>query len=311
MAIDHHLEQPQPHQSAEASTFKSAEQGANHAFQSEVQKSQASGQKPAHDQVASLGLPNVNFFDSSKNTFDLPKGSADLPLKGHDLSSGKIDAVPGAEGPRIGDDLKGRIVKAIGTNEGDLTHITKNDAGHGISVGIRQWNQKRGELPDLLKSMHDKNPEKFDSTFGSYAKNLQNEKYVRHTDMAHNPDLMKRMGKALADPEFQQLQIDKARDFAQKSIDTAQKFGLKTEQGAALVADITNQLGQGGFNRAAHRAGLHQGADVSNEQAALQRLEHTSHRPNSRDRFNNIAGTFNLSDPIKHRILDDRTVHVA
>ncbi|MBU6451768.1 MAG: hypothetical protein KGS72_08330, partial [Cyanobacteria bacterium REEB67] len=110
---------------------------------------------------------------------------------------------------------------------------------------------------------------------------------------------------------FQQVQIDKARDFAQKSIDTAQKFGLKTEQGAALVADITNQLGQGGFNRAAHRAGLHQGGDVSNEQASLQRLEHTSHRPNSHDRFNNIAGTFNLTDPIKRRILDDHSTHVA
>ncbi|MBU6455188.1 MAG: hypothetical protein KGS72_25685, partial [Cyanobacteria bacterium REEB67] len=199
MAIDHHFESPQPNQAAENTTFKGAEQGANHAFQSEVQKSAVGDQKPAQIQVASLGLPNVSFFDSSKNSFDLPKGAADLPSKGHDPASAKIDNVPGAEGPRIGDDLKGRIVKAIGTNEGDLTHITRNDAGHGISVGIRQWNQKRGELPDLLKSMHDKNPEKFDSTFGPYAKNLQHESYVRRANMAHNPDLMKRMGKALAD----------------------------------------------------------------------------------------------------------------
>ena len=305
MSINHQLDATPSQPPPEHNSFKAAETHANSAFQSEMQsagKSGAADNKNADNtnRASDLGLPKVHLVGSEEvNHFDKPV----QPKAG----AGAVDAST----PRIGDDLNGRIVKAIGANEGDLTHITKNDAGHGISVGIRQWNQKTGELPNLLQEMHDKNPQKFDSTFGSYSKNLQNEHYVRHTDMAHNPDLMKRMDNALKDPEFQKVQIDDARNFAQKSIDTAQKYGLHSEKGAALVADITNQMGEGGARKALAHAGLRPGGSVKNEEQALQRLEHATHRPNSRDRFNTIASNFNGNNPIRRPFINDNSMALA
>lgn len=211
----------------------------------------------------------------------------------------------------IGTDLPGRIVKAIGTNEGSLTRITRNDNGHGISVGIRQWNQERGELPDLIKAMHDKDPAKFNHTFGPYANNMTREAWVRHADMAGNPDLMRRLTTALHDPEFQQVQVDKAREFAQQSIETAKRYGLQTEQGAALVADMTNQLGAGGARRIFAEAGLHPGRPLKNEMATLQQMERLTHRPNSRDRFNTIASNFGNGALIHHQQIANDSAYEA
>jgi len=318
MAIDHAHDAGQ--QPLDQTSLRGAEMQANNAFHNQLNQTTAADSRLASAGAAVGGdggkslLPSISFFDSglsgkaagATNDNLTAKAGDGLTFKKDDLSSRAADTTP-----QIGDDLKGRIVKAIGANEGDLNHITKNDNGHGISVGIRQWNQKRGELPDLLKSMHDKDPQKFDQTFGPYAKNLQNEKWVRHANMAGNHDLMKRMKTALDDPEFQKVQVDKAREFAQKSIDTAQRYGLKTEQGAALVADITNQMGEGGARRVLSRAGLVPGGSVQNESAALARVEHYTHRPNSRDRFNLIASSFNNGDLIRRRPLEDPTVTLA
>jgi len=192
----------------------------------------------------------------------------------------------------LGDSLNDRVVKTVAGNEGSLNTITKNDAGHGMSVGIRQWNQKRGELPDLLKSWHDKNPEKFDKTFGSHAKDLLSERYVRHANLSGNKDIVGKMKTALNDPEFQQVQVDKFRQFADKSADTAKHYGLKSEMGAALVADISNQMGEAGVRKVMRRAGLHQGGEVKDEAAALKAMEHATHRPHSSTRFNLLASSF-------------------
>jgi len=322
MAIDHAHDAGQ--QPLDQTSLRGAEIQANSAFHNQLNQTTAADSRLASAGAAVVGdggkslLPSLSLFDSSLSgkaasgagDSAAPRAGDGAVAKAGDRASGVAPSAT-ESGPRIGDDLKGRIVKAIGANEGDLNHINKNDNGHGISVGIRQWNQKRGELPDLLKSMHDKDPQKFDQTFGPYAKNLQNEKWVRHANMAGNPDLMKRMKTALNDPEFQQVQIDKAREFAQKSIDTAQRYGLKTEQGAALVADITNQMGEGGARRVLSKAGLVSGGTVQNESAALARVEHYTHRPNSRDRFNLIASSFSNGDLIRRRPLEDPTVTLA
>lgn len=315
MAIEHNHEVAQ--RPLDQTSFRSVESQANNAFQHQVQQSSLADHRAAGaHKPADLGLPKLDLFDSTaqfgKATMPSDRGAAPSDKAQAPSERNAAAANNGSDGgPHIGNDLKGRIVKAIGANEGDLDHITKNDAGHGISVGIRQWNQKRGELPDLLKSFHDKNPEKFDQTFGPYAKNLQNEHWVRHANMAGNPDLMKRMQTALRDPEYQNVQIDKARGFAQKSIETAQRYGLNTEQGAALVADITNQMGEGGARRVLSRAGLHPGGTVQNEAETLKRIEHYTHRPNSHDRFNMIASSFSPSDRIQKRIIVDSMNNMA
>ena len=328
MSIDQHSPVEQPHQTVEQQSFRTAEQGATAALQSEFGKTSLADFKPVQNiQSASLGLPNVSLFDSTAGGGSVNKSIGEggpsavgfgaegqnkpNPSDMFGVKNGPVGQAGGLDGvPSIGNDLTGRIVKAVGENEGDLTKITKNDAGHGISVGIRQWNQKAGELPDLLKSMHDKNPEKFDQTFGPYAKNLQNEKYVRHTDMAHNPDLMKRMDTALHDNEFQNVQVNQARNFAKQAIDTAQQYGLKTERGAAMVADIVNQTGPGGLQHALKRAGLHAGGSVQNEDAAIERLGQY-HRPNSADRANTIASSFNNNDLINRPRQTDSSRYTA
>ncbi|MBS1996250.1 MAG: hypothetical protein JSS86_08070 [Cyanobacteria bacterium SZAS LIN-2] len=210
-----------------------------------------------------------------------------------------------------GDDLSGRIVQAIGHNEGSLTNINRNDNGHGISIGVRQWNQRCGEMPSLLKAMHDQNPEKFDRTFGKYSHNLLKESWVRQADMAGNHDLMRRMRNALHDPEFQQVQIDKAREFADRSVETARRYGIKTEHGAALIADIINQLGEGGARRILALAHLRPGRTISNEKATLHRIERLTYRPNSRDRFNTIATRFSDGALISQPTRGDDSPYLA
>ncbi len=208
----------------------------------------------------------------------------------------------------LSNSLNDRVISTVAGNEGGLTTLTKNDAGHGISVGIRQWNQKRGELPDLLKSFHDKNPEKFDATFGRYADRLLNEKYVRKANLAGNKEIMRGMKIALADPEFQEVQVDKFRKFADKSAETAKKYGLKSELGAALVADITNQMGEGGLRRVMRRAGIQPGGEIKDEAAALKAMEKATRRPNSSSRFELLASNFS-PDRVKPRtpVNDPRT----
>lgn len=48
-----------------------------------------------------------------------------------------------------------RVKKLISRNEGGYSTIALNDNGYGISVGIAQWNQKKGELPKLFRAWYD------------------------------------------------------------------------------------------------------------------------------------------------------------
>lgn len=144
----------------------------------------------------------------------------------------------------------------------------------------------------MLKSFHDKNPEKFDQTFGKYAQNLQNERWVRHANMAGNPDLMNKMRNALNDPEFQQVQVDKAREFTARTIETAKNFGFHSDLGKALVTDLSNQLGEAGARNLMRRAGLRSGGTIENEEATIHRLAHMSRRQNNHSRFELLADSF-------------------
>ena len=251
----------------------------------------------AHTKVAGQAdgkVENMGAFGAHQGNFDFTLNG----LRGFDNRSNdrlEKEADRGAkfkgEGPHLDNSLTDRVIKAIGANEGKLSTFTPNDAGHGIAIGIRQWNQKRGELPDLLKSWHDKNPEKFDKIFGKYSDKMLDENTVRRSNIAGNRDLTNRFKEALKDPEFQQVQIDKAREFVGKSIETARKFGLKSELGAALVADIRNQMGNGGANKVLKRLGLTPGGEVQDEGKVLARLQHMK-RPHARNRYDQLASNF-------------------
>lgn len=189
-----------------------------------------------------------------------------------------------------------KVVNAVSGNEGNFTAINPNDAGYGISIGIRQWNQKAGELPTLLKAWHKSNPEHFNQIFGSYSDKLLNENFVRNHNIAGDGDLMGRMKTALGDKGFQQVQVDLARDFVKDGIKLGHQYGLRSELGLALVCDIVNQKGRGGAAEALKRAGLRPGVEVANEKAATDHLSAVSNRPHAGQRYASLRNHFSSAN---------------
>lgn len=185
-----------------------------------------------------------------------------------------------------------KVVHAVSGNEGNFTSINPNDAGYGISVGIRQWNQKAGELPNLLQAMHQHNAQKFEHIFGTYAHKLLDESWVRNYHMAGDHDLMNRMSTALHQKDFQHVQVNLARDFVKSSIKLAYQYGLKSELGLALVCDMVNQTGRGGCEAALRRSGLHKGVDPVSEHNAVHKLAHSTDRAGAKQRFEALSKRF-------------------
>ncbi len=205
-----------------------------------------------------------------------------------------------------------RVVTAVAGNEGTFTSINPNDNGYGISVGIRQWNQKGGELPTLMKAFDgqglsqdaqaslkkdgvdvSKLDGKFKDIFGPYADKLLNENWVRNADMAGDPDLMKRMETALGDKDFQAVQKALARDFVRSAAQLGYDYGLRTELGLALVADIANQKGFGGAESVLQGAGLQKnGQPLSNEAELIPKIAANSDRPGAMARFQHLDQIF-------------------
>ncbi|CAN5154285.1 hypothetical protein BH10CYA1_BH10CYA1_30840 [soil metagenome] len=171
--------------------------------------------------------------------------------------------------------LPDRIIAATAGLEsgGKLDVINHNDAGHGWSVGIRQWNQQAGELPSLIQAMYDRDPSKFNQDFGQFAGQLikngkVDENFVRHTNFnGLGPGFEHGMKQALND--FQDVQVALARQWAQSGIDLAQKYGMKSELGFAEVADAVNQYGYGGAESRLRRLGT--GGD---EASRIQAFDH-------------------------------------
>lgn len=182
--------------------------------------------------------------------------------------------------------LTERIVASISSHEGGFTSINQNDAGYGISVGIRQWNQKTGELPHLIRAWHDKHPTKFKQIFGNYSPSLLNEKWVRDYDMANDSQFMKAMQNALADKDLQRVQLEDAHRFVNNTTELAKKYGFQSEFGVALVCDMVNQMGANGTERTLAKCGIkkHEGA-IEDEHDAALRISRV--RPNGK-RFHNL-----------------------
>lgn len=181
-----------------------------------------------------------------------------------------------------------RVVSLISRNEGKANTINWNDAGHGISVGLQQSNQKVGNLPELLKAMHKENPAKFDAIFGRNAAKMLNENFVRHAHFSRNNELGRAMQRAVNDPELQKPQLDLTREHVRRAAEMARQMGIKSTMGVALVADLTNQFGEGGAMKYLRQArGRHSEEDKIRAVANSSRYGH-SHRA---ARFNTIASS--------------------
>lgn len=179
------------------------------------------------------------------------------------------------------------VAKWVTQNEGSRDkHLAynANDMGHGISVGLLQWNQEKGKLPDLLKSWHDKNPRKFNTMFGEHASDLLMDSWVRTADFNGNKTLYAGMRKALADSEFQGVQDHLRNQNMVRACHVATDHGFKSLRGRAVVSDLFNQLGEGGA-----RSALRKVPDGKGESARIEDLKRiTGTRINGKDRVNTL-----------------------
>lgn len=168
-----------------------------------------------------------------------------------------------------------------------------NDAGHGVSFGLIQFNQKAGSLPSLFKGMHEKNPEKFNRVFGPHASNLLSESYVRSANL-NDPDIKNRMLQAGRDPEFQQVQRDLARTgYYEPAAKMAAEHGLKSERAHAMLFDSAVQNGVGGTRGFLRQAA----AGGGSEREILERFAHLADANRySGNRRTRIFHDSNLSD---------------
>ncbi|HEY9787237.1 MAG TPA: hypothetical protein V6D17_17740 [Candidatus Obscuribacterales bacterium] len=189
----------------------------------------------------------------------------DLSLR-RDVASGKLGKLLNMN------DFADRVIANISAHEGGLTAINWDDNGYGISVGIRQSNQKAGALPGLIRDWHESNPQKFNQIFGEYSRNMLDEEWVRSYDMAGDASFMERMKFALADTEFQRVQVDNARRFVKRTAELAQSYGFRSELGVAMICDMVNGMGQAGAERALRKAGLEKGSFIPDEREAIESL---------------------------------------
>jgi hypothetical protein len=183
------------------------------------------------------------------------------------------------DGSSIKDSSVRKIVQdVVGKNEGHPTSINWNDNGHGISVGIFQWNQKSGELPMLLQRMAKDHPEEFKKAFGADAENMQKESFIRTANISPNSRLGAEMQTALNDPVLQQTEVQLAGEKVQNCAGVAAKHGVTSEAGTAMFVDLVNQFGMGDEKRGAMKYLLAAENHGGSEEQKFQTLDASSRR---------------------------------
>ncbi len=203
-----------------------------------------------------------------------------------------------------------RVKNLISRNEGGYNTIVLNDNGYGISVGIAQWNQVKGELPKLFRAWYDAaeaekvgglpelfkgwrkaaennlqekapsvqpsgTPNRFEEVFGIHAQTLLDEKSVREypftADTDEARDMMSRLKAALDDPLFRHVQDELVRNNVRRAILLADKYAHHSTRFVAQVADVANQYGWNGCESILRKANVANiPEDVEGECMAIQ-----------------------------------------
>jgi hypothetical protein len=183
-----------------------------------------------------------------------------------------------------------RVASVVSSCEGCFTSVNWNDAGHGISVGKAQWNQKRGEMPDLYDRWAEKDPARFKAVFGKFAVKMRDENWLREAHITPQSEIGTRILKSLNEPSMQETQTDMLREKAQRAVRLAAEYNHHSELFVAQVADVANQMGWTGARRALERS---KAADIADEQLAVKALQDaTKKRVNSHTRDAKLIGEF-------------------
>lgn len=140
------------------------------------------------------------------------------------------------------------VVAHVMGHEGGLTSINFNDNGHGISLGIFQWNQGNpeagaGGLGDFLLRAEAKHPGLVPAEILHAVRDhaAQNSEFVA-MDLTQSP-YREQLEAMVQNPLFADVQIDAARDKVAACANIARELGLTSIGGVMLVTDMVNQMG--------------------------------------------------------------------
>jgi hypothetical protein len=118
-----------------------------------------------------------------------------------------------------------------------------NDAGHGVSAGLVQFNQKQGSLPDVFKRMHGTNATRFNELMSTEAPLMLDSAWVRKADL-NQPDRKERILSALREPQFNRAQREVARDVYYNPMEkVAGELKLTSTRAMAMLFDSAVQNG--------------------------------------------------------------------
>ena len=128
--------------------------------------------------------------------------------------------------------------------------------GQGISFGALQWNLGQKSLQPLLEQMDEQHPEVMEEVFADHYSELKAvldtswEEQMnwaravqdRNRSVLYEPwrGLFRSLGRR---EEFQDLQVDAARQLYGEAVDLAGEYGLSSERAVALMFDIKVQNG--------------------------------------------------------------------
>jgi len=149
-----------------------------------------------------------------------------------------------------------------------------DDAGHGVSFGLIQFNQEVGGLPTLFRKMHDADPAKFNQVMGPHASHALSSSWVKTANL-NDPDIKSRMLQLARDPGMQQVQRDEARrGYFDPAMRLAEQYGLKSERAMSMLFDSCVQNGSGGTAKFLREAA----AGGGGERAILERFADAADR---------------------------------
>jgi hypothetical protein len=206
--------------------------------------------KPLSDHL--LGKPSGARLTAIEQTRLLPSDDPwlTLPPLDHIVNGVESQALSAsAQKHLVADDA---IAQVIARHEGSPTSVNWNDNGAGISVGMFQANQRFGELPTLLRRMADADPERFSTIFGGDFQVIvkSNPEKIRSMCFTNwqktGPNALgAKLKQALSQPAFQKVQAQMLAGKIGHAAHVARQYGIESEAGVALVADMINQLGEG------------------------------------------------------------------
>lgn len=145
------------------------------------------------------------------------------------------------------------IAAMVSSNEGKPNSIVWNDNGAGISVGLLQANQKKGQLPELIRRTAESSEGRTDilAAFGQKraARLFANPEIIRKWRFKRHNALGKGISVLSNSQTFQNAQLQMLRENIVRAAEISAHHNIESSAAVAIVADLMNQWGERGAHR--------------------------------------------------------------